>query len=48
VFGFLNGWEDSKAIDFATAVAAIVCTRTPGVLNAPGYEEVTEFMQIPL
>lgn len=48
VFGFLNGWEDSKAVDFATAVAGIVCTRSPGVLNAPGYEEVTEFMQIPL
>jgi sugar/nucleoside kinase (ribokinase family) len=47
VFGFLNEWEDSKAIDFATAVAGIVCTRTPGVLNAPSFKEVTEFMQIP-
>jgi sugar/nucleoside kinase (ribokinase family) len=44
VYGFLLGWEDDRMIDFATAVSAITCTRFPGVLNAPTYGEVTDFM----
>ncbi len=31
-------------IDFAAAVAAINCTRSPGVLNAPTYDEVLDFI----
>jgi len=44
VYGFLKGWTDDEMIDFASAVAAIVCTRFPGVLNAPTYDEVAEFV----
>jgi sugar/nucleoside kinase (ribokinase family) len=45
VFGLLNGWEDARTIDFASALAAIVCTRTPGALNSPSLAEVTAFMR---
>ena len=44
VYGFLKKWADDKMIDFASAVAAITCTRFPGVLNAPTCEEVAEFI----
>lgn len=46
VYGFLNGWNDDKVIDFAAAVAAITCTRFPGVLNAPTLDEVFDFMRV--
>jgi sugar/nucleoside kinase (ribokinase family) len=46
VFGLLQGWDDARLVDFAAAVAAIVCTRTPGALNAPGYDETVEFMRL--
>ena len=45
VFGFLQGWNDARLVDFGAAVAAIVCMRTPGALNAPSYEETLEFMR---
>jgi sugar/nucleoside kinase (ribokinase family) len=45
VYGFLQEWSDDKIIDFAAAVAAINCTRFPGVLNSPTYDEVSEFMR---
>lgn len=45
VFGVLKGWDDGKLVDFAAAVSGIVCTRTPGALNAPSYEETVEFMR---
>lgn len=45
VYGFLQQWEDLKVIDFAAATAAIVCTRSPGVLNAPDQSEVLKFMR---
>lgn len=44
VYGFINGWNDDKMIEFATAVAAITCTRFPGVLNSPSYVEASTFM----
>jgi sugar/nucleoside kinase (ribokinase family) len=44
VFGLLHGWDDSRTIKFAAAVAAIVCTRYPGVLDSPNLDEVTSFM----
>lgn len=46
VFGFLEGWDDHETIEFAAAVAAIVCTRSPGVLGAPGYDEVLDFKRL--
>jgi len=45
VFGFLRGWDDARLVDFAAALAGIVCTRTPGALNAPSYEETLSFMR---
>lgn len=45
VYGFLQGWSDEKMIEFAAALAAIICTRSPGVLNAPTRDEVSEFMR---
>jgi len=45
VYGFLMGWADEQMIAFAAAVAALVCTRSPGVLNAPTHDEVTDFMR---
>ena len=44
VYGFLKQWDEDKTIDFAAAVAAITCTRSPGVLNAPTCDEVFDFM----
>ena len=44
VYGFLNGWSADKTIDFAAAVAAMICTRFPGVLNSPTLDEVVDFM----
>lgn len=46
-YGFLNEWRDDKKIEFAAAVSAVVCTRSPGVLNAPTYNEVSDFMSTP-
>jgi sulfofructose kinase len=45
VFGFLQGWDDVRLVEFGAAVAAIVCTRTPGALNAPSCDETLEFMR---
>ena len=44
VFGFLKGWAHEQTVDFAAALAAIVCTRSPGVLESPGIEEVHELV----
>lgn len=46
VYGFLQGWDDRKTIEFAAAVAAIVCIRSPGVLGAPNYDEVLDFKRL--
>jgi sugar/nucleoside kinase (ribokinase family) len=45
VFGFLKAWGNDRMIDFAAALAAIICTRFPGVLNAPTLAEVSDFMR---
>lgn len=44
VYGFLKGWDEDKTIEFAAAVAAMTCASFPGVLNAPTYDEVVDFM----
>jgi sugar/nucleoside kinase (ribokinase family) len=43
-YGFLAGWDDDRTVSFAAAVAAINCTRFPGVLNSPTLEEVETFL----
>ena len=45
VYGFLQGWNDDEMIDFSAALAALACTRSPGVMQAPSYDEVLGFMQ---
>jgi sugar/nucleoside kinase (ribokinase family) len=45
VYGFLKGWDDERMIAFAAAVAAIVCTKFPGVMNAPTFGEVIELIE---
>lgn len=45
VYGLLKGWSDEQTVDFSAALAAIVCTRSPGVLDAPGLDEVLEFSE---
>ena len=44
VYGFLQGWDDDEMIRFAAALAAINCTRFPGVLESPTHDEVRDFM----
>ena len=45
VFGILNGWSDRRMVGFGAAVAAINCTRFPGVLNSPALAEVEAFIE---
>ena len=45
VYGLLHGWSDLETIRYASALAAIICTRFPGVLNCPTHEEVLAFIQ---
>ncbi len=45
VYGLLKGWPDKQVVRYASALAAIVCTRFPGVLDCPTYEEVMDFIQ---
>jgi sugar/nucleoside kinase (ribokinase family) len=45
VYGFLAGWDDARMVNFAAAVAAINCTRFPGVLNSPSLSEVGAFIE---
>jgi len=44
VYGFLKGWDDDSMVQFAAAVAAINCTRFPGVLKSPTHDEVRDFL----
>jgi sugar/nucleoside kinase (ribokinase family) len=45
VYGLLNDWGDLEIIRYASALAAIICTRFPGVLDCPAHQEVLEFIQ---
>ena len=44
VYGFLERWDDERIVTFAAAVAAINCTRFPGVLNSPAIDEVEAWL----
>lgn len=44
IYGLLQGWPDARAIRFATAVAALVCTTFPGVLGSPDLATVEAFL----
>ena len=45
VYGMLKQWSDDRIIRYASAVAAMVCERFPGVLNSPKHTEVMQFIQ---
>jgi sugar/nucleoside kinase (ribokinase family) len=45
VYGLVKKWPTERTIDFASALAAIVCQSFPGVLNSPSYDEVLSFMK---
>ena len=45
VYGFLQGWQDARLIDFAAALAALNCTRFPGVMDSPSLGDVADFME---
>lgn len=43
-FAMLQGWDDARAIRFACAVAALVCTSAPGCVNPPTLPQVQAFI----
>jgi sugar/nucleoside kinase (ribokinase family) len=45
IYGFLKTWTTPETIQFASALAAMVCQSFPGVLNSPSYDHVRSFMQ---
>lgn len=44
-YGLLQNWNDEKIIQYASAVAGLVCESIPGVLNSPKPAEVIRFIQ---
>ncbi|WP_129676446.1 carbohydrate kinase family protein [Candidatus Chloroploca sp. Khr17] len=45
IYGMLQQWSDEQTIQYAAAVAGMVCASFPGVLNSPTHAEVMRFMQ---
>ena len=45
IHGLLQGWDDDAIVRYASALAAIVCTRFPGVLDSPSHLEVLAFLR---
>jgi len=45
IYGMLQQWEDDRTIQYAAAVAGLVCASFPGVLNSPTHAEVMRFIQ---
>lgn len=45
IYGMLQQWDDDQTIQYAAAVAGLVCASFPGVLNSPTHAEVMQFMQ---
>lgn len=45
IYGLLQQWSDDKIIQYAAAVAGMVCASFPGVLNSPTHAEVIQFIQ---
>jgi len=40
IYGMLQGWPDERAVRFACAVAALICTKAPGCVHPPTLAEV--------
>lgn len=45
IYGLLKKWPEEKCIGFASALAAYICESFPGVLNAPGYIELINYIE---
>ncbi len=45
IHGMLQQWDDDQIIQYAAAVAGLVCTSFPGVLNSPTHDKVMRFIQ---
>jgi len=45
IYGMLQLWSDDQTIQYAAAVAGLVCASFPGVLNSPTHAEVMQFIQ---
>ena len=45
IYGMLRAYDDTRLIETASAVAAIVSQRVPGVLTSPTAEELERFLQ---
>jgi sugar/nucleoside kinase (ribokinase family) len=45
VFGIFNGWADERVVRFASALAALLCTRLPIADNVPTLADVCTFME---
>ena len=45
IYGLLQQWDDAQTIQYAAAVAGLVCASFPGVLNSPTHAEVMRFIQ---
>jgi sugar/nucleoside kinase (ribokinase family) len=44
IYGVLQGWSDDEMVRFASALASLVCTTTPGCVNPPSLEQVRELL----
>jgi sulfofructose kinase len=44
-FGLSKGWEIHRIVEFASAVAAIKCTKLGGRAGIPSYDKVIEFLR---
>ncbi|MFO7622742.1 MAG: hypothetical protein R6V73_00180, partial [Anaerolineales bacterium] len=40
----LKQWSDDQTIQYAAAVAGLVCASFPGVLNSPTHAQVMQFI----
>lgn len=45
IYGLLKKWDDEKIIQYASAVAGLVCASFPGVIRSPTHMEVMNFIQ---
>jgi sugar/nucleoside kinase (ribokinase family) len=45
VYGLLHAWSDLETVRYASALAALICTRFPGVLDCPTHQEVISFIE---
>jgi sulfofructose kinase len=45
IFGLIRGWDLKKRMEFASALAAIKCTRPGGRTGIPSYNKVVSFLR---